>query len=57
MTEQETFKKWMARVDKLCEEMVGVSIHDLPDVAFYDMWEDEEDPIAAVRAATYSILD
>ena len=55
MTHKETFEEWMARVDDLCWGKVGCSIHDLPDVAFYDMWEDGRSPAAAVRAACYGM--
>lgn len=34
-----TFEMWMVEVDRACEARCGLSIHDLEDVDFYDMFE------------------
>lgn len=38
------FEKWLSKVDNLCQDEYMVSIHDLPDMEFYDAWECEMTP-------------
>jgi hypothetical protein len=46
-----TFDEWMIAVDNACLSLCGMSVHDLPDVCFSDMWEDDCTPRQAARAA------
>lgn len=46
-----TFEDWMAAVDSATYQLVGMSIYDLPDVAFMDMFEDGVSAKGAARAA------
>ena len=34
-----TFTEWMQEVDDHCMTKFGISIHDLPDLPFYDAFE------------------
>lgn len=45
------FERWMRAVDDLVLSKVGVGTDDLPDVAYYDMFEDGDTPSAAARRA------
>lgn len=44
----EAFQEWMDDLDNQCCNMIGLSIHDLPDQPFADMYEDGEDPYNAL---------
>ena len=46
-----TFKQWMQKVDDIISARFGISYRDLPDIAYYDMWEDGRTPAAAARRA------
>lgn len=46
-----TFDEWMKRCDALCCRARGVSIHDLPDVAWSDWFGNRLRPIRAVNRA------
>lgn len=46
-----TFEMWMNEVDALLEETCGLSSSDLPDVAYYDMYDDGLSPRSAAREA------
>ena len=50
MTEQQ-FKAWMAKVDANVNARTGLSVYDLPDVAFRDMADDGETPSGAAEVA------
>ena len=52
-----TFESWMARVDAATYRLVGMSVYDLPDVAFMDMYEDGLSPKSAARAAIREARD
>ena len=39
-----TLAKWMAEVDANIGKRFGVSVHDLADTNFWDMWQDEMTP-------------
>jgi|PlaIllAssembly_1097288.scaffolds.fasta_scaffold00151_2 hypothetical protein len=45
------FEEWMKKVDAAVEAKAFVSIHDLPDMAFYALWEDGLSPTAVARLA------
>lgn len=45
-----TFEDWMLAVDRTCIARVGMSIHDLEDVDFADMFEEGDTPLQAVKA-------
>ena len=36
-----TFTAWLADLDTICRAAIGLSIHDLPDMAFRDAYADE----------------
>jgi len=48
--ENKGFEQWMKAVDKVVERLAGLSVYDLPDMPFYDMYEDDYTPIEAARA-------
>jgi len=35
-----TLKQWMAEVDTIIGRRFGISVHDLADTTFWDMWHD-----------------
>jgi hypothetical protein len=35
---------YIARIDRVVSATTGLSVHDLPDVPFYDWYEDEVSP-------------
>lgn len=45
------FKTWMAKVSDEIESKVGLSLDDLPDMNYYEMWEDGISPANAARKA------
>ena len=50
-----TFEDWMEAVDKVTKEIVGCSIHDLPDCTFMDWYTDGMSAReAAKRAIRYA---
>ena len=36
-----TFTAWLADLDTICRAAIGLSVHDLPDMAFRSMYADE----------------
>ena len=48
-TEEQSFNEWMAKVDKIVERKLGVSVHELPDMNFRDPYEDGVSPEEFVR--------
>jgi len=46
-----TFKQWMKALDDLTWNMVGMSIHDLPDCCYRDWYDDKVSPTEAVERA------
>ena len=50
MTETE-FETWMAKVDANVNTRTGLSVYDLPDMAFREMADDGETPSGAAEAA------
>ena len=46
-----TFKAWMSKVNGIVESNVGLSTDDLPDVGYYDMFEDGLSPSEAAEEA------
>lgn len=44
-----SFDTWLDTTDRLCEEQYGLSIHDLPDLDHYAMWEGGVTPAQAVQ--------
>lgn len=47
-----SFEEWMRRVDASVQRKVGLSVHDLADVAFRDWYDDG---VTAAGAATRAI--
>ena len=43
----ETFEQWMLKVDQQVIAKSGLSVHDLADAPFRDMYDDETDPAEA----------
>ncbi len=39
-----SFADWMERVDAVCEQSFGLSIHDLPDMCFRDAYDCGQSP-------------
>lgn len=39
-----TFQKWMQEVNEICLSAYLMSIYDLPDMPFYDAYEDGRTP-------------
>lgn len=37
---KQTFEEWMKAVDQAVQSSIGVSVHDLPDYAFRDAYDD-----------------
>ena len=50
MSERE-FEAWMAEVDANVNTRTGLSIYDLPDVAFREMFDDGETPSGVAEVA------
>jgi len=46
-----SFREWMIQVDGHCWATAGVSIHDLPDKQFRDMYEDGVPPSECAEEA------
>ena len=46
-----TLKQWMAEVDANISKRFGISVHDLADTTFWDMWNDEMTPTEAADEA------
>lgn len=46
-----TFKGWMVQVDGILEAKLGLTSRDLPDLDYYDMFEDGMTPLAAAYKA------
>jgi hypothetical protein len=46
-----SFEQFMAAVDAAVYAKVGVSVYDLPDVAFRDMYEAGNSPVTAAKTA------
>jgi hypothetical protein len=51
-TTRSAFESWMEEVDRVVETRVGLSVHDLEDVAFSDWFEDG---VSAKSAASRAI--
>ena len=49
--DQQKFDNWMDQVDASVYSTAGCSVHDLPDCAFYNMWEDGAPPEEAAQTA------
>jgi len=45
------FENWMKKVDAAVEAIVGLSVHDLPDIDFMGLFEDGVGPKAVARKA------
>ena len=43
-----TFEAWYAAVDAKFVEVTGMDRDSFPDACYYDMWEDEMEPVEAV---------
>ncbi len=39
-----TFRAWMDDVDQICLLTYGMSIYDLPDMAYYDAFDSGQSP-------------
>lgn len=48
-----TFEKWFVLVDLEVQRLAGVSVHDLADACFRDMFEDEVSPEDAAQDALH----
>jgi len=46
-----SFDDWMNKLDDICYDRYGVSIHDLPDMPFMDWYEDGIKPSGAATRA------
>lgn len=57
VAEARTFEIWKATADRLCREKHGLSLEDLPDVAYYDWWESGMAPREAVRMAVTEAME
>jgi hypothetical protein len=44
----DTFEVWMKRVDSCFIKLTGLGRDDWPDQCYWDMWDEELDPIEAV---------
>jgi hypothetical protein len=44
-----TFEQWMASVDAVVWEVVGVSVHDFADAPFADWFDDGIEPVEAAQ--------
>lgn len=51
MTTDEKFDVWMAKVDAAVEKKIGLSVYDLPDLCYRDMFDDGVTPSQAARMA------
>lgn len=50
-TEKLRFDQWMRAVDIACKRLAGVSVYDLPEICYADLYEDDVKPQAAARKA------
>ncbi|HVT12616.1 MAG TPA: hypothetical protein VHE55_10130 [Fimbriimonadaceae bacterium] len=58
------FQRWMQEVDDICMHTYSLSIHDLPDMPFYDAYKSGQTPeefigeaipnVDALRAIVFS---
>lgn len=46
-----TFDRWMAEVDRILLEKIGLSSKCLCDVYYFSMWENDWQPIEAAQEA------
>lgn len=46
-----SFEAWMKAVDEKVQGKVGLSVHDLPDIAFAELHDDGISPAAAAKLA------
>lgn len=46
-----TFDQWMSAVDEACENICGVSVHDLANFPFRDSFDDGYSARSTARAA------
>jgi hypothetical protein len=46
-----SIEQYIAKIDRIVIAKVGLSVHDLPDVPFYDWYEDMVPPAEAAREA------
>ena len=46
-----TLKQWMAEIDAIISKRFGVSVHDLADTTYWDMWNDEMTPTEGAHEA------
>ncbi len=57
--EDKAFDDWMETVDLATREIAWCSVHDLPDCAFRDMYDDGVEPaeaaLEALEAAGFSL--
>jgi hypothetical protein len=49
--ESMTYVQWMEAAEVAVQSATGMSIHDLPDVAFRDLYEDGAEPLEAAAVA------
>lgn len=55
--EEAAFAEWMAKVDAIIDDLVGLTSEDLTDVCYRDMYEDGAPPRTAARAAIHASGD
>lgn len=46
-----TFEAWMSEVDAEVSARIGLSVHDLPDICFRDLYDAGESPASAAAEA------
>lgn len=47
-SERNDFRRWMGKVDEATRNRAGLSIHDLPDQPFRDLWASGLRPVEVV---------
>ena len=59
--EDKAFDEWMEQVDLVAREIAWCSVHDLPDCAFRDMYNDGAEPaeaaLEALKEAGFTVLE
>jgi len=55
--ENKCFQAWMKKADLACQSKCGMSIYDLADVCFRDMYDDGQTPAYAARKAIRNSME
>lgn len=51
------YPAWMLEVDRIVQQLTGLSCDDLPDFCYHDAYDDERTAISTARAAIRNAKD